>query len=73
MCRKRDLSQEFSMQGRIVLFVFVAASFSCLALTGCGPRDPRVTIHGTVSLDGKPVSGSPGGRGKRCMTGRPQL
>ena len=44
------------MHGRLVFFVFVAASFSCLAPTGCGPRDPRVTIQGTVSLDGKPVS-----------------
>ena len=56
MRRKRDLPQELSMQGRLVLFVFVAASFSCLALTGCGPLDPRATIHGTVSLDGKPVA-----------------
>jgi hypothetical protein len=23
---------------------------------GCGPRDPRVTIQGTVALDGKPLA-----------------
>ncbi len=41
---------------RIRLIVFVAASLSCLMLGGCGPRDPRLTIRGRVSLDGKPVS-----------------
>lgn len=34
----------------------MAASLSCLTLGGCGPRDPRLTIRGRVSLDGKPVS-----------------
>lgn len=29
---------------------------ACIALTGCGRHDPRVTIQGTVSLDGQPLS-----------------
>ena len=38
------------------LFLAIAASVLSILPSGCGPRDPRVTIQGTVSLDGKPVS-----------------
>lgn len=37
-------------------FLFAAAFVLSLLPMGCGPRDPRVTIRGSVSLDGKPVS-----------------
>ena len=38
------------------LFLATVATVMSFLTSGCGPRDPRVTIHGTVSLDGMPVS-----------------
>ena len=38
--------------------LLAAAAVGMLTLlVSCGPRDPRVTIQGTVSLDGKPLPG----------------
>ena len=34
----------------------VAAVAMSVAVAGCGPRDPRVTIQGTVTLDGRSLS-----------------
>lgn len=37
------------------LFLSAAVSILSLAFIGCGPRDPRVTIQGAVTLDGEPL------------------
>ena len=42
--------------GRLWLFRFFMNCMVLIACASCGPRDPRVTIHGTVSLDGQPLS-----------------
>jgi len=34
----------------------IASVAMIVAAAGCGPQDPRVTIQGTVALDGRPLS-----------------
>jgi hypothetical protein len=36
-------------------YLFAAAASSCLLPGGYGPRDPKVAIQDTVSLDGYPL------------------
>ena len=40
--------------------ILAAGTIICLTIglpvCGCGPKDPRITIQGTVSLDGKPLA-----------------
>jgi hypothetical protein len=49
------MSTDASMRLRSQCQIFMLCAVG-LAFAGCGPRDPRVTIHGTVSLDGQPLS-----------------
>jgi hypothetical protein len=36
------------------LLVTLAAAL--ITAAGCGPKDPRITVHGTVTLDGQPLA-----------------
>ena len=36
--------------------LLVAVTAAMFAAAGCGPKDPRITVQGTVTLDGQPLS-----------------
>lgn len=36
--------------------LLVALAATLITATGCGPKDPRITVQGTVTLDGQPLA-----------------
>lgn len=36
--------------------LLMALATALIIAAGCGPKDPRITVHGTVTLDGQPLA-----------------
>jgi len=36
--------------------LLVALATTLIIVAGCGPKDPRITVQGTVTLDGQPLA-----------------